>query len=138
MKFKYLIHPAVFGSLLLTALNDHLLKAAFHNFVTGKISDFTGIFYFPFFLYALVDLVLYPRKNQRLIHLKLFVGFIALTDIIFVLFKLTDLRLILTDLISNHFFKISITPDPTDLSALVMNYFSYKLAEKFKASKAST
>lgn len=36
------------------ALNDHFLKAAFHNTLTGKLSDVAGCFFFPLFISALL------------------------------------------------------------------------------------
>lgn len=37
-------------SVLLLTLNDFYFKYYFHNFFTGKLSDFTGLFAFPFFI----------------------------------------------------------------------------------------
>ncbi|MDQ2746502.1 MAG: hypothetical protein M3T96_04495 [Acidobacteriota bacterium] len=49
-KFRQiLISPLFLGGLALLLLNDFLLKAQFHNFLTGKISDFTGLFVFALF-----------------------------------------------------------------------------------------
>ncbi|MBO9594801.1 MAG: hypothetical protein J7599_17995 [Niabella sp.] len=45
-------HPAFLLSVLLLLLNDWLLKPVFHNDLTGKLSDFAGLFAFPFFLSA--------------------------------------------------------------------------------------
>src|SRR5882757_8978914 len=36
--------------LLLLALNDHYLKNHYPNWLTGKLSDFTGLLIFPMFL----------------------------------------------------------------------------------------
>lgn len=45
-------HPVFLLSVLLLLLNDWLLKPALHNALTGKLSDFAGLFAFPFFLSA--------------------------------------------------------------------------------------
>jgi len=45
-------HPVFLLSVLLLLLNDWLLKPVFHNDLTGKLSDFAGLFAFPFFLSA--------------------------------------------------------------------------------------
>lgn len=37
-------------SLFLLLLNDFYLKYEFHNFITGKLSDFAGLFIFPYFI----------------------------------------------------------------------------------------
>lgn len=41
-----LSRPAL-GSMLLLGLNDHCLKATYHNWITGKLSDFAGLVVFP-------------------------------------------------------------------------------------------
>jgi hypothetical protein len=40
------------AGLLLLLLNDHYLKAEYHNWLTGKLSDFAGLFIFPLFISA--------------------------------------------------------------------------------------
>ncbi len=35
-------------AIVVTAINDHFLKAACPGALTGKISDFGGLFFFPF------------------------------------------------------------------------------------------
>jgi len=42
------------GNLSLLALNDHIFKWSFSNFLTGKISDFSGLLIFPLFVQFLV------------------------------------------------------------------------------------
>lgn len=37
-------------SVMLLLLNDFFFKYYFHNFITGKLSDFSGLFAFPFFI----------------------------------------------------------------------------------------
>jgi hypothetical protein len=49
-----LLLPSSLGAVALLALNDHLLKGHFAGFWTGKLSDFAGLYFFPFFLLALV------------------------------------------------------------------------------------
>jgi hypothetical protein len=47
-----LLHPVAIGAIALLVLNDHVLKAAFPGFVTGKLSDLAGLIFFPLFLQA--------------------------------------------------------------------------------------
>lgn len=49
-----LLHPLLIASLFLLLLNDFYLKYAFHNWLTGKLSDFAGLFAFAFFLIVIV------------------------------------------------------------------------------------
>ncbi|PJJ80402.1 hypothetical protein [Mucilaginibacter auburnensis] len=48
-----LAHPAFILAVFLLLLNDWLLKQTFGNSLTGKLSDVTGLFAFPFFFAAL-------------------------------------------------------------------------------------
>ena len=48
-----LASPAFVASVLLLLINDFVLKPQFGNVVTGKLSDFAGLFAFPFFWSAL-------------------------------------------------------------------------------------
>ncbi len=63
-------HPLFLLSIILLILNDWLFKTAFHNELTGKLSDFAGLFAFPF-LFS----VLFPRK-KRFIHVITAIGFL--------------------------------------------------------------
>jgi hypothetical protein len=50
MKRQYLLNSVFLVGLLILVLNDHLLKAQFGNWFTGKLSDFAGLLIFPLFL----------------------------------------------------------------------------------------
>jgi len=54
------------GAVALLALNDHVLKAAFHNWITGKLSDAAGCFFLPLYLSALLELATPLRLSRRL------------------------------------------------------------------------
>jgi hypothetical protein len=47
-----LLSPLFLVSLLVLGLNDWVLKATFHNFLTGKLSDFAGVFALAIFALA--------------------------------------------------------------------------------------
>ncbi len=55
------VHPAPLLALALLATNDHLLKGSgwLPGVLTGKISDFTGLFFFPLLLTACADVLVY-------------------------------------------------------------------------------
>ncbi|MCR4033084.1 MULTISPECIES: hypothetical protein [Flavobacterium] len=55
--------PVFICSLMILILNDWFFKSIFHNFITGKLSDFAGLFAFPFFWS-----VLFPKRIKE-IHL---------------------------------------------------------------------
>ncbi|MFN5417143.1 MAG: hypothetical protein ACK5B9_08815 [Flavobacteriia bacterium] len=50
MRKEYILNPIFALSLLLLVLNDFIFKVEFSNFVTGKLSDFSGITVFTLFL----------------------------------------------------------------------------------------
>jgi len=49
---RCLRHPATLISISLLLFNDHVLKIAAPSPLTGKLSDFAGLFFFPFLLAA--------------------------------------------------------------------------------------
>lgn len=51
-----LLHPVAVAALLVMVVNDHWAKAAYPGWVTGKLSDFAGVCFFPFLLVALAEL----------------------------------------------------------------------------------
>jgi hypothetical protein len=65
-----LLHPAFIISLFLLLVNDFFLKAAFHNWFTGKLSDFSGLITFTIFCFALLP------YNRKLILLAIALTFI--------------------------------------------------------------
>jgi hypothetical protein len=42
-----LLHPLALGAVLLLVLNDHVFKSVWPGVVTGKLSDFAGLAFFP-------------------------------------------------------------------------------------------
>jgi hypothetical protein len=61
-----LAQPLPLACVALLVLNDHLLKHVFPGLVTGKLSDFAGLFFFPLFLVDLGRWVR-PRDPARLL-----------------------------------------------------------------------
>src|SRR5688500_11278112 len=53
-----LLHPAALASIAVLILNDHWLKAAAPGLVTGKLSDFAGLLFFPLMVQAAYELTL--------------------------------------------------------------------------------
>ena len=47
-----LLHPVALAALVLLVVNDHVLKAAWPGFVTGKLSDVAGLIVAPLALQA--------------------------------------------------------------------------------------
>lgn len=91
--------------LLTLLVNDFYLKTQFHNAVTGKLSDFCGLFVFVCFWSAL-----FPTK-------KLLVNF--LTALLFILWKSPYAQAFIYSF-SQNFYGIHRVVDITDLFALIV------------------
>ena len=59
------LHPMALLSLLFLILNDHVLKERFHNAITGKLSDFAGLVFFPLLVVALLELLQAATRRYR-------------------------------------------------------------------------
>ncbi|MCP4580716.1 MAG: hypothetical protein GY839_03815 [candidate division Zixibacteria bacterium] len=55
--FNMLFNPIFLLALALLLLNDHLLKAAYPGWLTGKLSDFAGLFVMAVFAYAVMSAI---------------------------------------------------------------------------------
>lgn len=69
-KLNRLAHPVFLVSLFILFLNDLILKFVFHNYLTGKLSDFAGLLAFPFFWS-----VLFPKRTKE-IHIAVALFFV--------------------------------------------------------------
>ena len=124
---RCLIHPATLFSIALLLLNDHLFKAIAPSWLTGKISDFAGLFFFPFLLVVLLSVILGPWR--RLSSTAVGSAAFATTAIWFALAKATPLGHALTvqaiSALLGH--QIAVELDPTDLIALAVLWPAWRL-----------
>jgi hypothetical protein len=137
LHIDYLVNPipalAVFGM----ALNDHWWKWSYSSWLTGKISDFLGVFYFPIFVCAVICLVRNYVFNQRrlkvaYISAPMMVVAMSFTTLLMLTIKLSPSAAhAVQSCFSSYLFKIQIIPDPTDLFALVSLPLSYVYARQF-------
>jgi hypothetical protein len=122
----YLLKKNLFlCGLVLLVLNDFYLKYAFSNFITGKLSDFAGLFIFPYFI------SIFFEKNAKRIYLVIALFFT------FWKFEISQPLINWISTFSNIAFYRTV--DITDLIALLILPFSYiyfkrKLIEKEKTS----
>lgn len=84
-----LVHPAVIGALALWLINDHVLKQAYPNWWTGKLSDVAGMVVFPVFVGVVLQTVLPRARSWSNSHTLLFAS--TLTVIAFTAVKLTPI-----------------------------------------------
>ena len=61
-RFRIIQTPWFILAVLILLLNDFLLKDYYHNWLTGKLSDFAGVFILPLFLS-----VLFPKQIKSLL-----------------------------------------------------------------------
>ena len=124
---KYFFNIWVLGAVIITALNDHLFKASFPGVITGKVSDFAGLFFLPFFLCAIFEFFTRIKFSRRVFLLA------QLTStLLFLVFKYeSHAREFLTALFAEYLFTIQITPDSTDLVALLVLPIAYLLARRY-------
>ncbi len=57
-------HPLTLLSIAILLLNDHFLKVVSPSWLTGKLSDFAGLFFFPFIVTAGLSVLLF-RFNYK-------------------------------------------------------------------------
>lgn len=120
-KLDILISPGFLLGLCLLLVNDYYLKQAFPGLITGKLSDFSGLFVFGLCVVLI---------NHR--HLPVL---LTLVGLLFVLWKsnFSDYFITLWNL--NGHWLIGRTVDYTDLAALVILPFTYKYAQTYKPLK---
>lgn len=118
------IAPLPIAAVALLGVNDHFLKAAFHNTVTGKLSDIAGCFFLPLYVSALLSL--FPQLSLKA---RLYTG-AAITTVLFASVSLSRTAAdavcawvapLATPLGYSH---LRIASDPTDLIALPLVAFA--------------
>lgn len=60
-KEKHLFRILFLASIFLLLINDLYLKYEYHNYLTGKLSDFAGLFAFPYFFSCF-----FPKKAKQI------------------------------------------------------------------------
>ncbi len=129
---EFFIQPLPVMAVIVLFVNDHFLKARFHNAVTGKLSDFAGLFFFPLFALSLIFLIGgLLRQKWQLGTVNLLLA-ILLTHFSFVLIKLwepaTSIYVIVHSALGVN---SQVVRDPTDLWALLMAPLTYFYARRF-------
>ena len=64
-KEKHLYRILFLVSIFLLLINDFYLKYEYHNYLTGKLSDFPGLFAFSIFFQLFI-----PEKNKADLYFK--------------------------------------------------------------------
>ena len=74
-------HPLALAAVALLLLNDHVLKATFHNALTGKLSDVAWMVVCPVLLAALLSHLRLPDALARGLALTVAVGSFVLLQL---------------------------------------------------------
>jgi hypothetical protein len=108
-------HPALIFSIFVLLLNDHVLKVVCPSELTGKLSDFAGLFFFPF----LVGVILQAVFTRLWARAALLAG-LGLTGLAFAAIKTLPWanELAITLLSQALSLPVRIVRDPSDLIAL--------------------
>lgn len=132
----FFIHPLPLFAVVLTAVNDHYFKYLYPGLLTGKLSDFTGLFYFPLFVCALVVVVMRLIRKDFVFNRGLLLTAIILTDVVFCVMKLNSgFKDLFVQWFSHYVFTIAVYSDSTDLIALSVSLLCYFFGARFFAAK---
>jgi hypothetical protein len=104
--FQILGSPGFLIGLSLLLLNDFVLKEQFHNALTGKLSDFAGLFVFLLFWMAV-----FPRHKTLIC---------VTTAVLFVFWKSASSQFVIDRWNRLPLFEINRTVDYSDLAALLV------------------
>ena len=123
-----LADPATLAAIVILLLNDHVFKVIIPSWLTGKLSDVAGLYFFPFLVLAglgLLELILPFRlrfMGCRVAPHRTMGGALALSGLWFLALKASPISnryaiALLNTLTgrANH-----VIADPTDLVALAM------------------
>jgi hypothetical protein len=115
---RCLQHPATWLCIALLFVNDHILKTVYPSWITGKLSDFAGLFFFPFIVAAGLCLTFSKFRLATTRVGQIAFGFSAAW---FILLKTVPLANSLTTELSSMLlgFPTQLVMDPTDLIALL-------------------
>ena len=118
-------HYSVVISILLLILNDHFLKYQYPGFLTGKLSDFSGLYFFPYLIALLLILISGDQMEKHRLGMLAVIG----SAVFFVGIKTVPWFNNLVEAILNvlHGGSSVIVLDPTDLVALPVLILSWRL-----------
>jgi hypothetical protein len=129
-----LLHPVALVALAVLVLNDHVWKARYPGWVTGKLSDVAGMIVFPL-VACVIARVIMPRADAK----RVLAGCIAATIVGFTLVKLWPPATHVCEAVMGALqTPLAVSPttivrDPTDLLALPFALVAWWLPRPRKA-----
>jgi len=123
---RCLQHPLVLLSMAVLLLNDHVFKIISPTWLTGKLSDFAGLFFFPFVVAAGLSLLLSKFKLKSHDIGQLAFGFVAIWFLLFKTIPLANhMSITLISKMLGH--PVQLLLDPSDTLALIVLWPSWNL-----------
>ncbi len=114
---RCLQHPATWLSITILIINDHIFKVIYPSWITGKLSDFAGLFFFPFIVVAIMSFLLKKSKISSIQVGEISFGIVGICFVLVKTFPLVNIFTTrLTSLLLGTPTKFML--DPTDLIAL--------------------
>lgn len=114
-----LLHPVAIAAIAVLLLNDHVLKAAYPSWLTGKLSDFAGLVFFPLLVAALIAPL---ARRGRIARDRLLTACVIATGVGFAAIKLWEPATVVCEHVLGWLQlgsgPVQIVRDPTDLLAL--------------------
>lgn len=152
-----LAHPVALVAIAALVLNDHVWKQAFPGVVTGKLSDFAGLAFFPLFLQAGVEWARAAARRPAAGSDRVLGAAVIATAVVFALVKLdtpvTDLYRVGLGALQWPWHAavaiaearavptapaVRIVADPTDLLALPAVFVAWLVGRQPRASSPRT
>jgi hypothetical protein len=123
---RCLTHPLSWLAVALLLCNDHLFKVLMPSWLTGKLSDFAGLFFFPFVLAAIASL---PLDRLRVSPHRAGGLTIVITGVCFTLIKIVPaINLLAGEVLSRAIgYRTVFVLDSTDVVALIMLLPAWRL-----------
>ena len=127
---RALVHPIALAAIALLVVNDHVLKQLAPGLVTGKLSDFAGLAFFPLLLAAAAEHAGVRRGTQTIViaviatglafaAVKLFVPELYRVGLAALQWPFRAVRAIVTGAALPALGRVRFVADPSDLVALV-------------------
>lgn len=133
LPIEELLHPVPLAAVALLAFNDHLLKHAglLPTWVTGKLSDLAGLFFFPLLLTALSRVASHLAGRPSALTRRRLLVAIVLTGLAFTAIQLVPDAAALYEWLmprldpSGAVDAVRVTMDVTDLLALPVLWLTW-------------
>jgi hypothetical protein len=121
---RCLQHPSTILSIAILLMNDQVLKVVYPSWITGKLSDFAGLFFFPFIVSVILGISLSKFRISKINLGKISFGLVVVW---FSLIKTIPLVNALTTDLSSILlgYRTIFILDPTDLVALLSTIPAY-------------